>query len=80
MWQNKIKILQPGVRLDKQMKNTEDIHTSHLKFLRLQQYAQQRAALGKQNISVLKYSMKDIFIRESVATRKKKWYKADTFF
>lgn len=54
------------------MKNTEDIHTSHLKFLRLQQYAQQTAALGKQNISVLKYSMKGVFIRESVATRKKK--------
>ena len=53
MGQNKIKILQTGVRIDKQMKNTEDIHTSHLEFVRLQQYARERAALGKQNTSVL---------------------------
>lgn len=53
MWQNKLKIPQTDVSLDKQMKNTVDIHTRHLELLRLQKYPRQRAALEKQNISVL---------------------------
>lgn len=53
MRENKIKMLKPGVKLDKHMKNTEDVHTSHPEFLRLQQYTRSRDALGKQNISVL---------------------------
>lgn len=42
---SKNKILWAGVRIDKQMKNTEDIHASHFEFLRFQQHAWQNLFL-----------------------------------
>lgn len=69
MGQNKSKILRAGgVRIDKQMKNTEDNHASQCEFLR----CLAESVIGKQNISSLQRHISCCTLIESRDTGKSK--------
>lgn len=78
MWQNKPQILWTGVRLDKQMKNTEDIHISHLEFLRHSHVHNRELLLESKTFLYVIKTLFKLYFKKICSYKKKKmvqsWY------